>query len=67
MKNVKIVIGASFGDEGKGLMTDYFASEAAKRRENCLVICSSFASPFYFSSLIASLFCLGLLQNFLGN
>ena len=41
MKNVKIVIGASFGDEGKGLMTDYFASEAAKRRENCLVICSN--------------------------
>ena len=27
MKNVKIVIGANFGDEGKGLMTDYFCSE----------------------------------------
>ena len=26
MKNVKIVIGANFGDEGKGLMTDYFTS-----------------------------------------
>lgn len=28
MKNVKIVIGANFGDEGKGLMTDYFCSNA---------------------------------------
>lgn len=27
MKNIKVVIGASFGDEGKGLITDYFASE----------------------------------------
>ncbi len=26
MKNIKVVIGANFGDEGKGLMTDYFAS-----------------------------------------
>ena len=28
MKNVRIVIGANFGDEGKGLMTDYFCSQA---------------------------------------
>ena len=28
MRNVKIVIGANFGDEGKGLMTDYFCSQA---------------------------------------
>jgi adenylosuccinate synthase len=28
MKNVKVVIGANFGDEGKGLMTDYFCSQA---------------------------------------
>ena len=34
MKNVKIVIGASFGDEGKGLMTDYFAGEAAYTSPN---------------------------------
>ena len=27
MKNVRIVIGANFGDEGKGLMTDYFCSK----------------------------------------
>lgn len=26
MKNVKVVVGANFGDEGKGLMTDYFCS-----------------------------------------
>jgi len=24
MKNIKVVIGANFGDEGKGMMTDYF-------------------------------------------
>lgn len=28
MKNIKVVIGANFGDEGKGLMTDYFAFRA---------------------------------------
>lgn len=27
MKNIKIIIGASGGDEGKGLATDYFASQ----------------------------------------
>lgn len=27
MRHVKIVIGANFGDEGKGLMTDYFCSQ----------------------------------------
>lgn len=27
MKNAKVVIGANFGDEGKGLMTDYFCSQ----------------------------------------
>lgn len=27
MKDIKIVIGANYGDEGKGLMTDYFASK----------------------------------------
>lgn len=29
MKKVKIVIGANFGDEGKGLMTDYFCDKLA--------------------------------------
>lgn len=28
MKNIKVVIGGNFGDEGKGLMTDYFCSQA---------------------------------------
>ena len=28
MKDIKIVIGANFGDEGKGLMTDYFCAAA---------------------------------------
>ena len=28
--NVKVVIGANFGDEGKGLMTDYFCHETSK-------------------------------------
>lgn len=29
-KNIKIVIGANFGDEGKGLLTNYFVSEFPK-------------------------------------
>ena len=39
MKTAKIVIGANFGDEGKGLMTDYFANEAKKQDKSCLVVC----------------------------
>lgn len=39
MKTAKIVIGANFGDEGKGLMTDYFAHEAKKQGKSCLVVC----------------------------
>lgn len=37
MPNVKVVIGSNFGDEGKGLMTDYFCAEANKRNESCIV------------------------------
>lgn len=37
MPNVKVVIGANFGDEGKGLMTDYFCAEAINRKESCIV------------------------------
>ncbi|AET68104.1 adenylosuccinate synthase [Desulfosporosinus orientis DSM 765] len=33
MKKVKIVIGANFGDEGKGLLTDYFCSEFPAREK----------------------------------
>ena len=36
---VKIVVGSNFGDEGKGLMTDYFCYQAALRGEKCLVVC----------------------------
>lgn len=32
MEKVKIVIGANFGDEGKGLMTDYFCSRFPEHR-----------------------------------
>lgn len=39
MKTAKIVIGANFGDEGKGLMTDYYANEAKKQNKSCLVVC----------------------------
>lgn len=35
---VKVVIGANFGDEGKGLMTDYFCHQSALRGEKCLVV-----------------------------
>lgn len=38
-KNIKVVIGANFGDEGKGLMTDYFCHQAALRGDNCIVVC----------------------------
>lgn len=33
MKNIKVVIGANFGDEGKGLMTDYFCSYFPKNEK----------------------------------
>lgn len=35
---VKVVIGANFGDEGKGLMTDYFCHQSILRGEKCLVV-----------------------------
>ena len=35
---IKVVIGSSFGDEGKGLMTDYFCHQSALRGEKCLVV-----------------------------
>lgn len=39
MTDVKVVIGANFGDEGKGLMTDYFCNEAAEKSQSCIVVC----------------------------
>ena len=36
MKEVKVVIGANYGDEGKGLMTNYFAYKAIEQNKKCL-------------------------------
>lgn len=41
MPNIKVVIGANYGDEGKGLMTDYFAHQAKQRNESCVVVMSN--------------------------
>lgn len=41
MANIKIVCGANFGDEGKGLMTDYFCHQATSKGENCIVVMSN--------------------------
>ncbi len=38
MQDIRIVIGANYGDEGKGLMTDYFASQAVTAGKSVLVI-----------------------------
>lgn len=35
---IKAVIGANFGDEGKGLMTDYFCHQSTLRGEKCLAV-----------------------------
>ena len=35
---VRIIIGKSFGDEGKGLAVDYFARQALKKDMPCLVV-----------------------------
>jgi len=39
--DVTIVIGANYGDEGKGRMTDYFANEAIKELKETIVVCSN--------------------------
>ena len=41
MKNVKVVIGANYGDEGKGLMTSYFCREARKANQSAVVVMSN--------------------------
>ncbi|MCR5720573.1 MAG: adenylosuccinate synthetase [Lachnospiraceae bacterium] len=41
MQDVRIVIGANYGDEGKGLMTDFFAAQAVKEGKRVLVIPSN--------------------------
>ena len=41
MKNIRIVIGGNFGDEGKGLMSAYFAEEMMQKSGKCLVVLSN--------------------------
>lgn len=41
MADVKAVIGANFGDEGKGLMTDYFCAQAVANNKSCIVVLSN--------------------------
>ncbi len=41
MQEARIVIGANFGDEGKGLMTDVFAREFMEKYGRCLVACTN--------------------------
>ncbi len=38
MKNVSVVIGANFGDEGKGLVTNQLALKSKKEGKNCCVV-----------------------------
>lgn len=37
-RKIKVVIGASYGDEGKGLMTDHFCKEAFRSGSGCLTV-----------------------------
>ncbi len=39
MKQIQVIIGANYGDEGKGMMTDYFAKKAEENKESCIVVC----------------------------
>lgn len=41
MNDIKVVVGANFGDEGKGLMTDYFCHQATSRGKTCIVVMSN--------------------------
>jgi adenylosuccinate synthase len=38
MVTVKVIIGGNAGDEGKGLVTDYFAAQASLSNKRCLVV-----------------------------
>ena len=41
MTDIKVVVGANFGDEGKGLMTDYFCHKATSKNKACIVVMSN--------------------------
>ena len=38
VRDIKVIIGANYGDEGKGLMTDYFAQQARENGQSCIVV-----------------------------
>lgn len=38
MQNIKVIIGASYGDEGKGLATDFFGAQTNERHETINVM-----------------------------
>lgn len=37
-REIKVVIGASYGDEGKGLMTDFFCESARESGKSCITV-----------------------------
>ena len=39
--DITVVMGANYGDEGKGRMTDYFADKAIKAGKKTIVVCSN--------------------------
>ncbi len=41
MKEIKVIIGANYGDEGKGLMTDFFAHRASRENKSTIGILSN--------------------------
>ena len=41
MTDIKVVVGANFGDEGKGLMTDYFCHQSTSKNKSCIVVMSN--------------------------
>lgn len=38
MQDIKIIIGASYGDEGKGLATDFFGAQVQRRHSTINVL-----------------------------
>ena len=41
MTNIKVVIGSNFGDEGKGLFVNKFASDSIQNNKSCIVVMSN--------------------------
>ena len=38
---IKAVIGANYGDEGKGLVTNYFCKQITDNNQTCAVMCTN--------------------------